>query len=189
MIVFLKAASNGESNEQINHIYYAEQHTNKHSLAHTIMTVTELLRNDNRMKLFYRYHRPFKQLVIKLYKKYGAKSQYTRTDPGISYALNHLMRVLYIRNMQKPGSQQGGNTPTATMHSAFKANRQQSAQQLNINTEFDSKSPRICSNSDCKNEETKVGLSIRSDLDNFNFLPKVFYCSKQKVIILKRLRK
>ena len=161
MIVFLKAASNGESNEQINHIFYAEQHTNKHSLAHTIMTVTELLRNDNRMKLFYRYHRPFKQLVIKLYKKYGAKSQYIRTDPGISYALNHLMRVLYIKNMQQqqqPGSQQGANTPTATMHSALKANRQQSAQQLNANSEFDSKSPRICSNSECKNEETKVSV-------------------------------
>lgn len=61
MIVFLKAAgayptvtTGHDCQDQINHIFYAEQHTNKHSLAHTIMAVTELLRNDENMKLFYR---------------------------------------------------------------------------------------------------------------------------------------
>ena len=98
MIVLLKAAGAlTEANETINHIFYAEQHTNKHSLAHTIMTVTELLRYDSNMRLYYRYHKPFKHLIVQLIEKYGAKSIYIKTDPGISYALNHLIRVLYIK--------------------------------------------------------------------------------------------
>lgn len=153
MIVFLKAAGAyppGDRIEQINHIFYAEQHTNKHSLAHTIMTVTELLRNDDNMKLFYRYHRPFKQLIIQLYKKYGAKSQYIRTDPGISYALNHLMRVLYIKNIQTPST-----TSSSIQHSAKSHQSYSSKNMLNTYEHEDKKAPRICSNPDCKNEETK----------------------------------
>lgn len=85
----------------INHIKFAEQTANKHSLAHTIITINELLRNHENMKMFYRYHKPFKQLIIELYKKYGAKSKYSAIDPGISYALHHLMRVLYIKTQSK----------------------------------------------------------------------------------------
>ena len=144
MVVLLKAAGAYERVEQVNHIFYAEQHSNKHSLAHTIMTVTELLRNDENMKVFYRYHRPFKQLIIKLYKKYGAKSLYIRTDPGISYALNHLMRVLYIKNAL---------TPAASASSGVSSASSKNLVSLNTN---ESKTPRICSNLDCKNEETKV---------------------------------
>lgn len=58
------------------------------------------------MKLFYKCHRPFKQLIVQLYKKNGAKSEYIRTDPGISYSLNHLMRVLYIKQAVIMGQQQ-----------------------------------------------------------------------------------
>jgi hypothetical protein len=46
------------------------------------MTVTELLRYNENMKIFYRYHKPFKQLIVQLIEKYGAKSKYIRTDPG-----------------------------------------------------------------------------------------------------------
>ena len=82
MIVLLKSVGASTENNLINHIYYAEKHANKHSLAHTIMTVTELLRHNENMKLFYRYHKPFKQLIVQLIEKYGAKSKYIRTDPG-----------------------------------------------------------------------------------------------------------
>lgn len=139
MIVLLKAAgaypvSNASTSSlagnlaavsNFNHIYYAEQHTNKHSLAHTLMTITELLRNDAKMKFFYRHHKPFKQLIIQLYKKYGAKSEFSRIEPGISYALNHLMRVLYIKNSSQ------AQTQTSDVHR------------------------RLCSNPVCHNEETK----------------------------------
>ena len=146
MIVFLKAAgayptNNGsERNNQINHIFYAEQHTNKHSLAHTIMTVTELLRNDENMKLFYRYHRPFKQLIIQLYRKYGAKSQYIRTDPGISYALNHLMRVLYIKNSHLAAVVAhiaSSTTTTSSIQKSVKSQRTQSSKNLLNGFEFE----------------------------------------------------
>ena len=82
MIVLLKSVGASTENNTINHIYYAEKHANKHSLAHTIMTVTELLRYNENMKIFYRYHKPFKQLIVQLIEKYGAKSKYIRTDPG-----------------------------------------------------------------------------------------------------------
>ena len=155
MIVLLKAAGayptttvspiNQECIENINHIFYAEQHSHKHSLAHTIMTVTELLRNDENMKQFYRYHRPFKQLIVQLYKKYGAKSQYIRTDPGISYALNHLMRVLYIKNSSD--SKQSSN------YDYYDHKQFISAQSTSSSSS--QQPPRICSNPECKNEETK----------------------------------
>lgn len=162
MIVLLKASGayptiiNNEQIEQINHIFYAEQHTNKHSLAHTIMTVTELLRNDENMKLFYRYHRPFKQLIIQLYKKYGAKSLYIRTDPGISYALNHLMRVLYIKNSMPVTN--STSTGVLSGSSLAKTQKQQSSKNLTSKkklNEIESQQPRTCSNPECKNEETK----------------------------------
>lgn len=167
MIVLLKASGayptivNNDQVEQINHIFYAEQHTNKHSLAHTIMTVTELLRNDENMKLFYRYHRPFKQLIIQLYKKYGAKSLYIRTDPGISYALNHLMRVLYIKNTM-PNTNSSSNGAGLT-GSTLDNKKQQSSKSLNgkkksNEIELKSQQPRTCSNPECKNEETKVSV-------------------------------
>jgi hypothetical protein len=184
MIVLLKASGaypniiNNDQVEQINHIFYAEQHSNKHSLAHTIMTVTELLRNDENMKLFYRYHRPFKQLIIQLYKKYGAKSLYIRTDPGISYALNHLMRVLYIKNTQMPNTNSLSSAATSSSNTAANGGggssslangqKQQSVKNLekksssivNYNLVIDSNNkneqcPRTCSNPNCKNEETK----------------------------------
>jgi len=186
MIVLLKASGaypniiNNDQVEQINHIFYAEQHSNKHSLAHTIMTVTELLRNDENMKVFYRYHRPFKQLIIQLYKKYGAKSLYIRTDPGISYALNHLMRVLYIKNTQMPNTNSLSSAATSSSNTAANAGggggssslangqKQQSVKNLekkfssieNYNLVIDSNNkneqcPRTCSNPNCKNEETK----------------------------------
>jgi len=158
MIVFLKAAgaypikSGNRPDNHINHIFYAEQHTNKHSLAHTIMTVTELLRNDENMKIFYRYHRPFKQLIIQLYKKYGAKSQYIRTDPGISYALNHLMRVLYIKS-----SNQALNLVSSTASSTCQSVRSKKLVHSPKNLlSTDEKEPRVCSNPECSNEETKV---------------------------------
>ena len=167
MVVFLKAAGAypaTETTNQINHIFYAEQHTNKHSLAHTIMTVTELLRNDENMKLFYRYHRPFKQLIIQLYKKYGAKSQYIRTDPGISYALNHLMRVLYIKSTQPTASSISSSTTNSIPQGlSVKNQRQESAKNL-VNDFDDKREPKICSNPECKNEETKVNLNINYDL-------------------------
>lgn len=140
MIVLLKAAgaypvgsascsslstAAAAATENLNHIYYAEQHTNKHSLAHTLITLTELLRNDAKMKFFYRHHKPFKQLVVQLYRKYGAKSEFSRVEPGISYGLNHLMRVLYIKNPSQLA--RGGETATR----------------------------RLCSNPVCHNEETK----------------------------------
>lgn len=82
-----------------NHILYAEETGCNHSLAFAIITVNELLRSDSKMRMFYRHHQHFKWLIIRLYKKYGAKSKtkYSYTYPGISYALNHLMRVLYLR--------------------------------------------------------------------------------------------
>lgn len=158
MIVLLKAAgafpvTSGNSSDgsgsnssdcldnHINHIFYAEQHTNKHSLAHTIMTVTELLRNDDNMKTFYRYHRPFKQLIVQLYKKYGAKSQFIRIDPGISYALNHLMRVLYIKS-----AAQTTTMPAVPMTNTF---------EQEVKSELAEGVTRVCSNPDCSNEETK----------------------------------
>lgn len=162
MVVFLKAAGayptnpNSDRMEQINHIFYAEQHTNKHSLAHTIMTVTELLRNDENMKMFYRYHRPFKQLIIQLYKKYGAKSQYIRTDPGISYALNHLMRVLYIKNSHPAGNAFASST-VSSIQQSVKSPRHSSRNLLH-DLDSDRREPKVCSNPDCKNEETKVAL-------------------------------
>ena len=167
MVVLLKAAgayggvggtsvAGQERVEQINHIFYAEQHSNKHSLAHTIMTVTELLRNDDNMKLFYRYHRPFKQLIIKLYKKYGAKSQYIRTDPGISYALNHLMRVLYIKNALTSAASASSGISSANSAASSNAHKQLSSKNLAALNNNESKAPRICSNPECKNEETKV---------------------------------
>ncbi len=162
MIVFLKAAGaypikpgSGPENH-VNHIFYAEQHTNKHSLAHTIMTVTELLRNDENMKVFYRYHRPFKQLIIQLYKKYGAKSQYIRTDPGISYALNHLMRVLYIKNSNPPTNVVSSTTnASSTCSSVRSKNRVHSSRNLLAD---EGNQPRVCSNPECSNEETKVSF-------------------------------
>lgn len=83
----------------INHILYAEETGCNHSLAFAIITVNELLRSDLKMKVYYRHHRHFKCLIVRLYKKYGAKSKtkFSHTYPGISYALNHLMRVLYLR--------------------------------------------------------------------------------------------
>ena len=173
MIVLLKAAGafpvlsshsgdgSNECIENINHIYYAEQHTNKHSLAHTIMTVTELLRNDDNMKMFYRYHKPFKQLIVQLYKKYGAKSQFIRIDPGISYALNHLMRALYIKS--------ASNQIAASAQSASQQQHQLAAPgssrmfDNDIKTELINASSsalaqgltRTCSNVECQNEETK----------------------------------
>ena len=164
MVVFLKAAGAYPTNpssdrmEQINHIFYAEQHTNKHSLAHTIMTVTELLRNDENMKMFYRYHRSFKQLIIQLYKKYGAKSQYIRTDPGISYALNHLMRVLYIKNAHPAGNAFASSTVSSIQQQSVKSPRHSSKNLLHDID--DRKEPKICSNPECKNEETKVSLQL-----------------------------
>jgi hypothetical protein len=166
MIVLLKASGaypnviNNDQVEQINHIFYAEQHTNKHSLAHTIMTVTELLRNDENMKIFYRYHRPFKQLIIQLYKKYGAKSLYIRSDPGISYALNHLMRVLYIKNTVPTTNSSSSSNPTNS-GSLTKNSKQQSEKNLakmKKSSDLDPRveQPRTCSNPVCKNEETKV---------------------------------
>lgn len=164
MIVLLKASGayptivNNDQVEQINHIFYAEQHTNKHSLAHTIMTVTELLRNDENMKLFYRYHRPFKQLIIQLYKKYGAKSLYIRTDPGISYALNHLMRVLYIKNtMPSSNASSSDNASTCLDNKKQRSSKnlttaKKNSSEIDIQTQHQ---PRTCSNPECKNEETK----------------------------------
>lgn len=86
----------------LNHIIYAEETGCNHSLAFTIITANELLRNDPKMRVFYRHHKHFKCLIIRLYKKYGAKSKtkFSYTYPGISYALNHLVRVLYLRNQQ-----------------------------------------------------------------------------------------
>jgi hypothetical protein len=37
MIVLLKSVGASTENNTINHIYYAEKHANKHSLAHTII--------------------------------------------------------------------------------------------------------------------------------------------------------
>lgn len=89
-----------------NHIIYAEENSCNHSLAFAIITINELLRNDCKMRTFYRHHRHFKCLIVRLYKKYGAKSKtkFSLAYPGISYALNHLMRVLYLRTQDKPTS-------------------------------------------------------------------------------------
>jgi hypothetical protein len=189
MIVLLKAAgayppsSSGDTNTLninllINHIFYAEQHNNKHSLAHTIMTITELLRNDDNMKQFYKGHRPFKQLIVQLYKKYGAKSDFIRTDPGISYALNHLMRVLYIKQTfaaaQKTNELETQVDPN--QHQQFN-NINNNNENLNLRSDlnvkneikYDSSLPkqhqhqqesRFCSNPQCENEETKVTNSL-----------------------------
>ena len=168
MIVLLKAAgafpvlsahSGDECIENINHIYYAEQHTNKHSLAHTIMTVTELLRNDDNMKMFYRYHRPFKQLIVQLYKKYGAKSQFIRIDPGISYALNHLMRALYIKSTpnQVPNEQASSKQPTQQAPGSSRMFENEIKTELiNATSSLGGQVlTRTCSNVECQNEETK----------------------------------
>lgn len=153
MVVLLKAVGAlTEANESINHIFYAEQHTNKHSLAHTIMTVTELLRNDENMKKFYRNHKPFKQLIIKLIEKYGAKSKYIRTDPGISYALNHLMRVLYIKS-----------TSSCVV-----------AKTTSTKSLKHKKDARLCSYPQCGNEETKY-----KSFKECKYCSSYAYCSRE----------
>jgi hypothetical protein len=145
VIVLLKAAGAlTDQNDTINHIYYAEQHMSKHSLAHTIMTVTELLRYDDNMRFFYRHHKPFKQLIVQLIEKYGAKSKYIRIDPGISYALNHLMRVLYMRS-------------TNPMFNVADNNNVNNAKKNSLKLW----NARLCSNPACGNEETKVCVLLQ----------------------------
>ena len=166
MIVLLKAVGgyptlnkNTNTNEYVkirNHIFFAEQHSIKHSLAHTIMTITELIRNDSQMKTFYRYHRPFKQLIVQLYKKYGAKSQFILVDPGISYALNHLMRVLYIKNKSQVSSSSSSSSKKHLSSAQSATSSSSSSSSNNINNKLALVGhSRICSNPDCKNEETK----------------------------------
>ena len=83
---------------------------------------------------------------MQLIEKYGAKSKYILTDPGISYALNHLMRVLYIK------------VPVATLPPTTTAktitNKNGSSSYNKLKT-YD-KVGRLCSNPQCTNEETKV---------------------------------
>ena len=161
MIVLLKAAvafpvlsshlGDGSTQciEKKHHIYYAEQHTSKHLLAHTIMTVTELLLNDNNMKMFYRYDRPFKHLIVQLYKKF------IRIDTGISYALNHLMRSLYIKstpnqisNVKQPTQQATGSSRMFKNEIKTKLIKATSSLGKHVLT-------RACSNVECKNKKTK----------------------------------
>jgi hypothetical protein len=171
MTVLLKAvgacATSQNNYESVNHIFYAEQKSHKHSLAHTIMTVTELLRNDSNMKQFYRYHRPFKQLIVQLYKKYGAKSQYSRLDPGISYALNHLMRVLYINNTKQQQQIEEAMTNSQKSKQPSDADEKPQTQPQT--------QPRICSNPTCKNEETQ----FKRFRECSSCAGKVAYCSSK----------
>jgi hypothetical protein len=129
----------------VNHIYYAEQNANKHSLAHTIMTITELMRYDSNMRLFYKNHKQFKHLIISLYKKYGAKSKFITIDPGISYALNHLIRVLYIQNVNRSSNEQQLQVIKSQDVMISNAN----------NAAINNQATRVCSNPGCSNEETK----------------------------------
>ena len=193
----------GECNiAKVNHIGFAEEREHKHSLAHTIMSVTELMRHDEQMKLFYRYHRHFKQLLVKLYKKYGAKSAAAaaaaaaasssdhvpmprHNDPGIAYALNHLMRVLYIKSSTSTSaSNSNNNNNSAPSSSAIQQHQHQQQQQQqqahnkqhNVHriasagrlSSMDAEQQqqqqsnvewmatrRVCSNPSCENEETK----------------------------------
>jgi hypothetical protein len=144
----------------INHIFYAEQNMNKHSLAHTIMTITELVRFDANMRLFYKNHKPFKQLIVSLYKKYGAKSKFINLDPGISYALNHLIRVLYIQNINRTDS----NEPPPAPPVIQKSLQSQESMARNVlavinsnhaTTAAAASNNRKCSNPVCTNEETR----------------------------------
>lgn len=145
-----------------NHITYAEKHTNKHSLAHTIISITELMRDDENMLLFYRHHKHFKRLLIELYRKYGAKSEYILIDPGVSYALHHLMRVLYLkkpRSGQQTSSKSSDNLSDTLLayEKPTNAKNMPKLESYEAST-FESKvalQSKKCSNFDCANEETK----------------------------------
>ena len=150
---------------RFNHIAYAEQHSNKHSLAHTILTITELFRYDHSMKNYYFNNKPFKQLIIKLYKKFSAKSVYILKDPGISYALNGLMRELYMTKKSIPGSTSSssvGNQPGTRKDSLKYSATKLVKPEKTIPEDEEAGEPRKCSYMTCKNEETPV-----SSLDHF----------------------
>jgi hypothetical protein len=166
-------SNNHASLAHINHIYYAEQNANKHSLAHTIMTITELIRYDTNIWLFYKNHKQFKHLIISLYKKYGAKSKFITIDPGISYALNHLIRVLYIQNVnqssnEKQQQQSSQQQEMVTMN----ANNMLSSANFNNQTA----APRVCSNPECSNEETRYKQFKNCPQCNGQF---AVYCSSK----------
>lgn len=152
MIVLLKATGDFENlvdmkNSSYNHIKYAEENATKHSLAHTIMTITELLRYDPNMHSFYKNHSHFKKLVVNLFKKYGAKSVFIELDPGISYAINHLIHVLYIQGINKSSSIYNNESKSNTILPGSTTASSSSTSSLNLG--------RKCSNPGCDNEETK----------------------------------
>ena len=101
------------------------------------------------MKMFYRYDRPFKHLIVQLYKKF------IRIDTGISYALNHLMRSLYIKstpnqmsNVKQPTQQATGSSRMFKNEIKTKLIKATSSLGKHVLT-------RACSNVECKNKKTK----------------------------------
>jgi hypothetical protein len=165
-----------------NHIIYAEKNNCNHSLAFAIITLNELLRNDSKMRLYYRHHKLFKRLIVCLYKKYSpkSKSQFSYVYPGISYALNHLMRVLFLRStsqnaigfknkdsifMEREDFTSSSSSAVirksreeTTSNSGGEEQTTITSQNVNfVNNEekFMNQPPRTCSNPTCENEETK----------------------------------
>jgi hypothetical protein len=129
-------------------------HANKHSLAHTIINFTELLRHDTNMLAFYRENKGLKYVLVELYKKYGAKSRYIHIDPGISYALNHLARVLYLNKRINNLDEKVPIEKNLESKSKLVSKKQMLTNVIDGQSN-NNELPRKCSHPDCFNEETK----------------------------------